>query len=51
MEKVLKDLSDDLEVCINDIGLFSRDWKSHIDLLDKVCERLEDKGFSVNHIL
>ena len=48
MEKVLKDLSDDLEVYINDIGLFSRDWASHIDLLDKVCKRLEDKGFSVN---
>ena len=48
MEKVLKDLSDDLEVYINDIGLFSRDWASHIDLLDEVCKRLEDKGFSVN---
>ena len=47
-EKVLKDLSDNLEVHINNIGLFLRDWKSHIDVLDKVCKRLEDKGFSVN---
>ena len=48
MEKVLKDLSGDLEVYIDNIGLFSRDWNSHIDLLDKVCERLKDNGFSVN---
>ena len=48
MEKVLKDISDDLEVYIDDIGIFSKDWNSHIEILDKVCERLEEKGFSVN---
>ena len=48
MEKVLRGICDDLEVYIDDIGIFSPDWKSHMDVLDKVCKRLEDKGFSVN---
>ena len=48
MEKVVKDICDDIEVYIDDIGIFSKDWTSHIDVLDKVCSRLQSKGFSVN---
>ena len=48
MEKVLKDICDDIEVYIDDIGIFSKDWDSHLEVLDKVCARLESKGFSVN---
>ena len=47
MEKTLKAI-EDLEVYIDDIGIFSKDWTSHIQVLDQVCKRLEDKGFSVN---
>ena len=47
MEKTLKDIAD-LEVYIDDIGLLSREWGSHMELLDQVCQRLEEKGFSVN---
>ena len=47
-EKVLKDVCDDIEVCIDDIGTFSKDWTSHMEVLDKVCARLQEKGFSVN---
>ena len=38
MEKVLRGICDDLEVYIDDIGIFSPDWKSHMDVLDKVCQ-------------
>ena len=48
MEKVLKDISDNLEVYIDDIAIFSNNWKDHIRVLDLVCKRLEEKGFSVN---
>lgn len=48
MEKTLRGICDDLEVYIDDIGIFSKDWKSHMEVLDKVLKRLEDKGFSVN---
>ena len=48
MEKVVKDICDDLEVYIDDIGIFSNDWNDHMCILDKVCDRLQQKGFSVN---
>ena len=48
MEKVLRGITDDLEVYIDDIGIFSKDWKDHIRVLDLVCKCLEEKGFSVN---
>jgi hypothetical protein len=46
-EKTLKDITD-LEVYIDDIGLFSGAWGSHMELLDQVCQHLEEKGFTVN---
>jgi RNase H-like domain found in reverse transcriptase/Reverse transcriptase (RNA-dependent DNA polymerase) len=48
MEKVLCDISDDVEVYIDDIGIFSNDWRDHMQVLDLVCKRLESKGISVN---
>ena len=47
MEKTLKDIAD-LEVYIDDIGLFSINWNDHMHGLDQVCQRLEEKGFTVN---
>ena len=47
MEKTLADI-EDIEVYIDDIGIFSKDWKSHMDSLSKVLTRLEEKGFTVN---
>ncbi len=48
MEKTLKDISDNLEVYIDDIAVFSSDFDEHMTVLDTVCERLQAKGFSVN---
>ena len=48
MERTLKNISDDLEIDIADIGIFSKSWDDHLIILEKVCKRLEDKGFSVN---
>ena len=47
MERTLKEI-EDLEVCIDDIGIFSKTWDKHLHVLNQVCERLEAKGFSVN---
>ena len=46
MEAVLKDI--DCESFIDDIGAFSEDWTSHIQLLDKILKQLDDNGFMVN---
>ena len=48
MEKTLQDISDDLEVYIDDIAIFSNTFDDHMQVLDKVCSRLQEKGFSVN---
>ena len=48
MEKTLKNISDDLEVYIDDIAVFSSSSEDHLKVLDTVCRRLEEKGFSVN---
>ena len=48
MEQTLKNISDDLEIYIDDIGIFSKSWEDHLIILDKVCKLLKDKGFSVN---
>ena len=46
IKNILKDL--DVDVYINDIGIFSNDFDSHLKLIDQVCRRLEDNGLKVN---
>ena len=48
MERTLKNISDELEIYIDYIGIFSKSWEDHMIVLDKVCKRLENKEFSVN---
>jgi hypothetical protein len=47
MEKTLRAI-EDIECYIDDIGIFSKTWEQHLDTLNQVCKRLEDKGFTVN---
>jgi hypothetical protein len=47
MEKTLCAIKD-IECYIDDIGIFSKSWEQHLDTLNQVCKRLEDKGFTVN---
>ena len=49
MEKIFRDLQQDTEVYIDDIGCFSKNWDTHIELLHKVCSKLSENGFIVNH--
>ena len=38
----------DIECYMDDIGCFSNDWKSHIQLLTAVLSRLQEQGFTIN---
>ena len=46
IENILQDL--DVDVYIDDIGIFSNDFDAHLKLIDQVCRRLEDNGLKVN---
>ena len=47
MENIFRDV-DDTDVYIDDVGCFSNDWNSHIDLMDIVLRKLQENGFTVN---
>ena len=47
MEEVLADFRDHVEVYIDDIGVFSDSWEEHVEILNKVLQRLQDKNFSI----
>jgi transposase InsO family protein len=47
IEDTLRDI-DGLEVYIDDVGVWSNDWKSHVEVLSKIFAALETKGFAVN---
>ena len=47
MEQVLSNL-EDTEVYLDDIAAFSNDFDSHISLLEKILQCLQDNGFSIN---
>ena len=47
MENIFRDIEDS-DVFIDDIGAFSTCWKSHLKLLHKILQRLQDNGFTVN---
>ena len=47
IEKFLRGIKDS-EVYIDDVGAFSSDWKSHIELIDEILHRLKVNGFTIN---
>ena len=47
MENIFRDL-EDTDVYIDNVGAFSENWKDHLDMLDRVCGRLVENGFTVN---
>jgi len=47
MEKVLKDIND-IEIYLDDIGIFSKDWDSHLHTIQLVLTKLQENCFSVN---
>jgi len=47
MENIFRDL-EDTDVCINDVGAFSKTWEHHIKLIDNVLLRLQENGFTIN---
>ena len=47
MESIFRDI-EDCDIFIDDIGVFSNSWDSHLNTLNKILQRLEDNGFTVN---
>ena len=47
IEDTLRDIPD-CEVYIDDVGVWSNDWDSHLLVLSKIFTKLEEKGFAVN---
>lgn len=47
METVLQDI-EGVEIYLEDIGIFSNSWESHLQTIQTVLTRLQENGFSVN---
>lgn len=47
MERTLRHI-DDIEIYIDDIGIFSKTWDEHVSTIEQVCQALEANGFTVN---
>jgi hypothetical protein len=47
MENILRDVAE-MEVCIDDIGIFSDSWEQHLAVLCIVLQKLQENGFTVN---
>ena len=47
MEEVLRSI-EDIEIYIDDIGVFTDSWEKHLAILTQVLSRLEEHGFTVN---
>ncbi|KAL7532526.1 hypothetical protein ACHAWF_004166, partial [Thalassiosira exigua] len=47
MENCLRGI-DDADVYIDDVGVFSTTWETHIEVLSQILTRLEENGFSIN---
>jgi hypothetical protein len=49
MENIFKDVAE-VEVYIDDIGIFSDSWEQHLAILCIVLQKLQENGFTVNPI-
>ena len=47
MEELFQDMAQDLEIYLDDIGIFTNDWETHLHVLNKVLTRLQDNFFTV----
>ena len=47
MEQCLQNI-EELDVYIDDVGIFTEDWKHHLVTLDKTLARLRGDGFTIN---
>ena len=47
MEGIFSDM-EDVDVYIDDVGVFSNSWEDHVKVLDTVLERLQQNGFTIN---
>jgi hypothetical protein len=47
MEDIFQDM-ENIEVYIDDIGIFAQSWIHHQKIVTEVLKRLEEKGFTVN---
>lgn len=50
-QSIIEDTLRDIEECdvyIDDVGVWSNDWESHVKVLSRLFARLEEKGFAVN---
>ena len=47
MEDVLRDIQE-IDVCIDDVGVFGDSWEEHLRTLDRVLQRLQDGNFATN---
>ena len=47
MESILSGI-DDTDVCIDEIGAFSKDWDHHVQLLADILHHLCENSFTIN---
>ena len=47
MENIFRNVEES-DVYIDDVGIFSNDWESHMRVLDTVLNKLVSNGFTVN---
>ncbi len=47
MENIFRDV-EDADVYIDDVGAFSKEWDSHIRLIDTILLKLQENGFTIN---
>ena len=47
LEQCLQNI-EELDVYIDDVGVFTGDWSHNLETLDKTLARLEDNGFTIN---
>ena len=48
MEDTFKDMKNDIDVFIDDIGIFDEDCDAHMEKVRKVLAHLQENGFTVN---